>query len=258
VIAVAADTGHMLVRQLRKQKRLRVWWVIMVSAPLCWLLLYGQLFDRVIRLPGAREGSYVAFLAPGLVVMTAFSWSLWSGMTIVRDVDRGLVESFLATPLRPVALVLANVLRWALVSVMQTTIIVTAGHVVGFRIASGPPGWVVVFAAAALTAGSFAAASNAIALLVMQEETLSAVLSFLSLPLMFLSAALIDPAVMPAWMRGAVGYNPVDWGVVAARGATAADPDWAHVASRLGLLAAFGVVAVLAALGALRAYRRAL
>lgn len=254
---LAADTGHMLVRQLRKQNRLRLWWVIIVSAPLCWLLLYGQLFDRVIRIPG-REGSYVEFLAPGLVVMTAFSWSLWSGMTIVRDVDRGLVESFLATPLRPVALVLANVLRWALVSVLQTSIIIATGHVVGFRIASGAPGWIVVFAAAAFTAAAFAAASNAIALLVLQEETLSAILSFLSLPLMFLSAALIDPAVMPAWMRDVIVYNPVEWGVTAARGATLQDPDWADVAARLGLLAAFAALAVVAAFAALRAYRRSL
>ncbi len=256
--ALAADVGLMLVRQLRKQSRLRLWMVIMVCAPLFWLLLYGQLFERVMRLPAGSQGSYIAFLAPGLVIMTAFAWSLWSGMTIARDVDRGLVESFLATPLRPVALVLANVLRWAIVSVVQASVIVGVGYAVGFHVASGAAGWAALLLAPALVASGFAAASNAVALLVLQEETLSAMLSFLSLPLTFLSAVLIDPVYMPEWMRSAVRFNPVNWGVIVTRGATGPNPDWTVVGAHLGLLASFVVAAALAAVVALRWFRRTL
>jgi ABC-2 type transport system permease protein len=39
--------------------------------PVIWLLLYGALFKSVTRIPGFRSDSYIQFLAPGVVVMTA-------------------------------------------------------------------------------------------------------------------------------------------------------------------------------------------
>ena len=48
--------------------------------PVIWLLLFGALFQSVADLPGFGGDDYIAFLAPGIVIMTAFFSAGWSGM----------------------------------------------------------------------------------------------------------------------------------------------------------------------------------
>ena len=70
--------------------------------PMFWLLLYSQLFQPDRRpARGFETDSYVDFLAPGIVIMTAFFSGTWSGMAMITDLDRGVLERFLATPGAP-------------------------------------------------------------------------------------------------------------------------------------------------------------
>lgn len=67
---------------------------------------------------------------------------------------------------------------------------------------------------------------------------------------------MIAPGLMPGWVAGAARFNPVDWAAVASRSALAADPDWALILGRVGLLLAFTVLPALLATRAFRAYQR--
>ena len=89
-----------------------------------------------------------------------------------------------------------------------------------------------------------------------REETLIAILNFFGLPLIFLSAILIAEALMPGWMQWAARFNPVNWGVVAAREMSSLDTDWARVGLYLGLLLAFVAATSALATRAFRVYRR--
>ncbi len=62
-----------------------------------------------------------------------------------------------------------------------------------------------------------AALSNAIALMARQQEALIGISQFLSLPMTFLSSAIMDPALAPHWIQVCARYNPLDWAVVASR-----------------------------------------
>ena len=69
---------------------------ITLTQPIIWLLLFGALFKSVTEIPGfAAGGSYLDYLMPGVVVMTALFSSGWSGMGIIEDMDRGLMDRFL-------------------------------------------------------------------------------------------------------------------------------------------------------------------
>ena len=83
-----------------------------------------------------------------------------------------------------------------------------------------------------------ASLSNALALLLRQQEALIGISQFIVLPLQFLSSAIMDTALAPEWVQTIARYNPVDWAVVASREALSAATDWAVVWSRLGLLVA--------------------
>ena len=69
-------------------------------AALVWLLLFGALFRRIVELPGFGAGSYLDYLTPGIVVMTAVSAPL-GGMGPIDDIERGTLNRFLITPVQP-------------------------------------------------------------------------------------------------------------------------------------------------------------
>jgi ABC-2 type transport system permease protein len=72
-------------------------------------------------------------------------------------------------------------------------------------------GVVGLIAIAALISAPFAALSIAFATVTRKEETLIATLTFLQLPLSFISSTLIAAALMPGWMEKAANFNPVEW-----------------------------------------------
>jgi ABC-2 type transport system permease protein len=258
VTAVAVDTWFMIGRQTRNLLRQPVWIVVMLTQPLFWLLLYSQLFKRVVDLPGFGNQSYLEFLTPGIVIMTAFFSATWSGMAMIEDLDRKVIDRFLATPVSRISLVLSQVVRAGMIAAIQTVIILGIAWLLGARVERGAVGWIVMIAVAALVAAGFAGISHGLALIVRREETLIAVLNFFGLPLTFVSAILIAQALMPAWMRWAAKFNPVQWGVVTTREMANTSTDWGAVGVYLGLLLAFTAATTAFATWAFRAYRRTL
>jgi ABC-2 type transport system permease protein len=110
--------------------------------------------------------------------------------------------------------------------------------------------------AAVLLTVVFAALSNAVALLVRQQEALIGISQFLSLPLAFLSSAIMDPDLAPGWIQTAARFNPMDWAVVVSREALSADPDWAAAWPRAVALTALAIVMGWLATRAFGAYQR--
>jgi ABC-2 type transport system permease protein len=113
----------------------------------------------------------------------------------------------------------------------------------------------VLLLVAVLLGTAFAALSNALALVARQEETLIGAVTFLQLPLVFLSTAFMQKALVPDWVSTVATYNPVDWAVLGGREAAQEGADWAAVAGYCGLLAAFALACTLLATRAFRAYQ---
>jgi ABC-2 type transport system permease protein len=258
VTALAADTWFMIGRQTRNLLRQPVWIVVMLTQPMFWLVLYSQLFARIVDLPGFEGRSYLEFLTPGVVIMTAFFSATWDGMATIEDLDRKVIDRFLATPVSRTSLMLSRVVRAGAIAAIQAFIILGAAWALGARVERGAAGWLVMLAVAFLVAAAFAGISHGLALLVRREETLIAVLNFFGLPLTFVSAVLIAETLMPDWMRWLAKLNPVQWGTVAAREMSSAATDWGRAAIYVALLAAFAGATTAFATWTFRVYRRTL
>ena len=245
-------TLYLALRDLRALWR-QPWFVaVTLVQPLIWLLLFGELFKSIADLPGFGDESYIAYLAPGIVVMSALFSSGWSGMATIEDIDRGVTDRLLVSPVRRGALIAGRVAQSAVVIVIQSVIMVAIALAAGATFAGGVVGVLVLLVLAALLGAALAALSNSLALVTRQEESLIGAVTFLVLPLTFLSTALMNEALMPVWMQTVADLNPVDWAIEAGRSATAASPDWSLIATDLGLLA--GLLALCGAL-ATRAFR---
>jgi ABC-2 type transport system permease protein len=251
------QTGWMIVRQFRNLMREPVWIALMVIQPLIWLLLYGQLFSRIQPLRGGAD-SYVEFLAPGIIAMNAFFGGSWAGMAMIQDLDRNVIDRFLAAPTSRAAIILSQVARAGIIAVIQALLLLLVGLALGVRVHGGAQGWLVVFAASALLAMTFAGLSHGLALLVRKEASMIAAANFIGLPLMFLSAILIPTTVMPNWMSTVSRFNPVNWGVEATRNAIVTGDDWSATGVYLLLLLAAAAVTSSFATWCFRSYQRSL
>jgi ABC-2 type transport system permease protein len=237
------------------------WYVaVTLVQPVVWLLLFGQLFRSVVHIPGfsATSGSYLVFLTPGVVMMTVLFSSAWAGTVYIEDMTRGVMNRLLASPVSRGAMIVGTLAYQALVTVIQTLAVVGISYAAGARFPGGAGGIGIMLFAAALLCVIFAALSNSVALLVRQQEALIGISQFLSLPLGFLSSAIIVLALAPDWVQHIARYNPVDWAVVASREALTGNPDWGAVLPRLGWLLALAVTMAWLATRAFRSYQRSI
>ncbi len=257
-MTVARHTWFMIVRQTQNLMREPIWIALLLIQPMIWLVLYGQLFKRVTHLGGFGTTSYVTFLAPAIVIMNAFFGATWSGMSMIADLDRKVVERFLATPASRLSIVLSQIVRSALTAAIQAVVILVVALALGVHVHEGFVGWVIVILAAALVNMGFAGVSQGIALLTRREATMIAIANFIGLPLLFLSSTLLATAQMPHWMRELSRFNPVDWGVIAAREAVLPGTDWASIGWHLLFLVALSVATAAFATWTFRAYQRTL
>jgi ABC-2 type transport system permease protein len=255
---VLTDTWFLTVRQARNLMREPIWIALLLIQPMVWLVLYGQLFRNVTKLGGFGTESYITFLAPAIVVMNAFFGATWSGMSMINDLDHKVVERFLATPASRFSIVLSQIVRSALTAAIQAVIILLVSLALGVRIHTGALGWLTIILAAILVNSAFAGVSQAIALLTRREATMIAVANFIGLPLLFLSSTMIAVKQMPSWMQTVAKFNPVDWGVRAAREVVLPNTDWATVGWHLLLLLVLTSVTASWATSTFRAYQRSL
>jgi ABC-2 type transport system permease protein len=255
---LTVHTGHLAVRGLRTVARMPAFVIIMLIQPMIWLLLFGQLFKRVVEIPGFAGGSYIDFLTPGVVVMTVLFSSGWSGMGFIEDMDRGIMDRMLSSPVSRGAMMASSVVYQGVTIVIQALVVVLVGLLAGARFSGGVLGVLVMLVAGVLLCAAFSSLSNGMALLVRTRESLIGFSTMLTLPLSFLSSSMMSKDVMPTWMRHVAAYNPVDWTVVASRSALSANPDWGAILGRLGGLLAVALVMTWIATRAFRAYQRSL
>jgi ABC-2 type transport system permease protein len=253
-----AHTRYMTETHLRQLWR-QPWWIaVSLVQPVIWLLLFGALFESVADLPGFGGGDYIDFLAPGIVIMTAFFSAGWTGMGLLEDLDRGVTDRLLTSPISRPALLAGRVAQQTITMIIQSLIMVGIALLAGASFPNGVLGVAGLIGVAALISAAFASLSIGFALVTRKEETLIATLTFLQLPLSFMSSTLIRPELMPAWMESVANFNPVEWAVEAGRAAALGEGGFDVVVTRSALLAGFAAVAAWLALRALEKYQRSL
>ncbi|MFF3939535.1 ABC transporter permease [Streptomyces phaeofaciens] len=250
------QTWYMTQRQLMVFARQPAYAVIMLVQPVVWLFLFGALFRNVVELGGFGTTSYLDYLVPGVVVMSALGSNMWAGMGTLEEIQRGTLNRFLTTPASRAALMNGNVVHNGIVTAFQSVVIVLLGLLGGADYPGGVTGVLVLVVASVLLGTVFGALSNALGMLVRERESIIGINTFLLLPLTFLSSAFMAPDQMPSWMRRIADVNPLNWAMTAGRSALSADPEWGAVLGRGGALLALAVAAVWLSIRTFRSYQR--
>ncbi|MGB5633043.1 MAG: ABC transporter permease, partial [Waterburya sp.] len=109
-----------------------------IIQPFMWLILFGALFSKAPAGLFGVDLSYAKFLAPGVIVFTAFSGALNAGLPVMFDREFGFLNRLLVAPLSSrYSIVAASTVYIIALSFIQTAVIVLASAVLG----AGLPGF---------------------------------------------------------------------------------------------------------------------
>jgi ABC-2 type transport system permease protein len=190
--------------------------------------------------------------------MLAVSSAGWTGMGFIEDINAGVMDRMLASPVWRGALNLGSVVQSVITVSIQTALILLLALLLGAHYSNGIGGVLILILVAALLAAAFASLSNGVGVLARQRETLIGAVSLVLLPLTFLSSALMQQDLVPGWIQTVGDFNPVNWAVEAGRSAAMGDLDWGLVAGRVGLLLALVILSATFATRAFGVYQRSL
>src|SRR5450755_949553 len=123
-------------RQLKRYVRSRPRIVASLGQPLLFLLGLGFGFGPIFQKAG--QGSYLQFLAPGVIGMTVLFTSIFSGIELIWDRQFGFLKETLVAPVPRILIMVGRTLGGATVAVLQGIVVLCICVIVGFRAPSLP------------------------------------------------------------------------------------------------------------------------
>lgn len=202
-------------RQLKKYFRSKSRIIGSLGQPLLFLIAFGFGFNSIYIKAG--EGSYIQFLAPGIILMSVLFTAMFSGIDIIWDKQFGFLKETLVAPVSRFNIILGKTLGGATVAVFQGIIVFILTLFVGFRPQSFAhliPAFMITFLVALL----FTALGTAIASVLEDMQGFQLIMNFLIMPTVFLSGAFFPIKNLPQAIGFIAKINPLTYGIDGLRG----------------------------------------
>jgi ABC-2 type transport system permease protein len=224
-------------RQMKRYIRSRARVISSLAQPLLYLLGMGYGLGPVFQKAGM--GSYLQFIAPGLIAMTILFTSIFSGIELIMDRQFGFLKETLVAPVPRLWIILGRILGGATVALMQGVLFLLVCLVAGYRwqsAASLPTALLFMAEIGVL----FCALGSAIGSVLSDMQGFQLIMGFLVMPLFFLSGAMFPLAGLPRALTLLTCLDPLSYGVDGLR-------DCLNGAAHFGLAADLLVLSVVAA-----------
>lgn len=243
------------VRRLSREKFSMLF--TLVQPMLFWLIFFGNLFQRAADTQVMQAPSYISFLAAGVVVMTVLNNGLAGGVDLLFDKENGFLERLMSTPIHRTSVILSRFLFVMAITSMQVLVILGVSYLFGVHPATGILGVATILVIGMMFGVGLTAISMAMAFSVKSHGDFFSVLGFLSLPMIFLSSALVPLTAMPGWMSFLAQFNPMTWAIDAVRPLILSG--WSEALPHVGMVIVVMLVFdALCLYGGAKAFRRAM
>ncbi|ATL25144.1 ABC transporter, permease protein [Streptomyces formicae] len=247
------DSVTMLRRNLLHVRRYPSLTLNTLLTPLVLLLLFVYIFGDVMSAgigteasteastgPGGGDRSaYVAYLVPGILLMTLGCSLVGTAVSVCDDMTEGIVTRFRTMPIHRASVLVGHVVGSVLQAVVSVVLVGAVAVAIGFRSANATAAeWLAAFGLLVLVALALtwiavgvgmaspngeAAGNNAVPLIVLP----------------FISSAFVPLSAMPAWFRPIAEYQPFTPAIETLRGLLLGNgiggDGWLTVAWCLGL-----------------------
>ena len=233
-------------REVKKYLRSKTQIIASLGSPIMYLGVLGFSLGPVFRRAG--EGSYLQFMAPGVIGMTVLFTSMFSGIAMLWDRQFGFLKETLVAPVPRLEIMIGRTLGGATTAIAQGTLIFIVTLIAGFRptsIAAIPLAYLIMI----LIAVVFSALATAIGSSLKEMQGFQLVMNFLVMPLFFLSGALYPLRDLPAVLAALTRVDPLTYGVDGMRGMLIGS---SHFGVGVDVAVLLGVAALFLAFGAWR------
>ena len=203
-------------RELKRYTRSRAQIAASLGQPLLYLLALGYGLSPVFRRSG--EGSYLQFIAPGVIAMTVLFSSLFSGIQLIWDRQFGFLKETLVAPVPRLSIMIGRTCGAATTALIQGLLVALVSVIAGFRPVSGL-GVPLAFVFLVLIAVTFTAVGTTVGSTLRDMQGFQMVMNFLVLPIFFLSGALYPLDHLPVFLTVLTALDPLTYGVDGLRGA---------------------------------------
>jgi ABC-2 type transport system permease protein len=203
-------------REVKRYLRSRTQMIASLGQPLMYLLALGFGLGPVFQKSGM--GSYLQFIAPGVIGMSILFTSIFSGVGLLWDRQFGFLKETLVAPVPRLQIMIGRTLGGATIAVIQGSLVLVVCLIAGFRPQSltALPAALVFMALVAIV---FAALGTAIGSTLRDMQGFQMVMNFLVMPIFFLSGALFPLAGLPTALTVATRIDPLCYGIDGLRGA---------------------------------------
>ncbi|MEP6946542.1 MAG: ABC transporter permease [Acidobacteriota bacterium] len=197
-------------RELKRYIRSRAMIVASLGQPLLYLLVLGFGLGPVFQKAG--NGSYLQFVAPGVIGMSVLFTSVFSGIGLLWDRQFGFLKETLVAPVPRWTVMLGKTLGGATVATIQGLVVLIICLIAGFR----PVSWLMLPLAVGfmiMTAIVFAGLGVAIGSMLKDIQGMQLIMNFVVLPIYFLSGALFPLEGLPSALNFLTRIDPLSYGV---------------------------------------------
>ena len=233
---------------MKRYRKSRTGVLVRLIQPAIWIIVIGNTFagtQPLIQSVGF-DGSYIEFMAPGVIILTAIFTSIFGGVNTLWDRRYGFMNKVLTAPISRSSIALGKMLAISLIAALQASIVLGIALAIGvtfhnYLMIAPIMGIVILFSL------GFSGISVTVAATAKSQETFWGIINFLGMPLFMLSPALFPLELMPTWLATLASLNPATYAILMIREMMSGVTQDISLIMGLGILLVFaGVMAALA------------
>ncbi|MEU1202411.1 ABC transporter permease [Streptomyces sp. NPDC005813] len=211
------DSATMLRRNLLHARRYPSLTLNLLLTPVMLLLLFVYIFGNTMS-GGQGRTAYIAYLVPGILLMTIGSTTIGTAVSVSTDMNEGIIARFRTMAIHRSSVLFGHVAGSVLQAVISVVLVGAVGVAMGFRSTDATVlEWLAAFGLLALVALAFTWIAVGMGLSSPNAEAASNnAMPLILLPL--ISSAFVPLDSMPGWFQPIAEYQPFTPAIETLRG----------------------------------------
>ncbi|WP_339134568.1 ABC transporter permease [Streptomyces sp. f51] len=211
------DSSTMLRRNLLHARRYPSLTLNLLLTPVMLLLLFVYIFGGAMS-GGAGRAAYIAYIVPGILLMTVGSTVIGTAVSVSTDMSEGIIARFRTMAIHRGSILVGHVIGSVVQSALSVVLVAAVGVAIGFRSSgAGVLDWLAAFGLIVLFALALTWIAVGMGLVSPTAEAASNnAMPLILLPL--LSSAFVPLHSMPGWFQPIARYQPFTPAIETLRG----------------------------------------
>ncbi len=202
-------------RSIRACLRNPIFLFMGVITPVLYLTLFTPILGTLAKNGSLGTDNALNLFIPGMLPIIAFSTGIFTGFSMIDEVESGVLERFRVTPARRFSILSGRVFYDACSVFFQCTLFILIALPFGFR--GNVFGLLILFVLLAMLALITSSFGNAMGIIAKTSDRYAPICHAIHLPILLLSGTLLPISLAPKWLQIVAHFNPVYYVVEAAR-----------------------------------------